>query len=279
MIKYGFQTYTWQMSYEKYADKIGHIVDITKQGGLLGVEAETCMLKGFFDAPPEVLKKVLAEKSIEFAALCVVCDWLHDSETPEEKRLADKSIEFVCSFPNTLLALCQMPQKDRENLAERQKNALTCINNVAKRASDSGIKSVFHPNSPPGSIFRTFEDYQVMLDGLSKINVGFAADSGHIINGGMNVYNIFRDYMSLIKHVHFKDINEKGVWCAMGEGITDFVKIVSTLKSGGYDGYILVEDESSEAEEDPDEVSLRNAMYIRNNLMLTKCPEPETSGR
>ena len=266
MIKYGFQTYTWQMSYEKYADKIDHIVDITKQGGMYGIEPDTSLLKGYFDAP-ETFQTMLAGKGIELAALCVVCDWLGNSETPEETLLADKSIRFVKNFPNPMLMLCQMPQKDRENLAGRQKNALTCIANVAKRAADSGIKSVFHPNSPPGSVFRTFEDYQVMLDGLGKINVGFAADSGHIINGGMNVYNIFHDYTSLIKHVHFKDINAKGVWCAMGEGITDFEKIVSTLKSGGYDGYILVEDESPEAEEDPDGVSLRNAVYIRNKLM------------
>jgi inosose dehydratase len=268
MIKYGFQTYTWQMSYEKYADKIDHILDITKQSGLQAIEPDTSMLKGYFDSA-EAFKKLLAEKGVELGALCLICDWLHDGETPDEARLADKAIDFVRGFPNPMLMLCQMPQKDRTNLAERQKNALKCINTVAKRAADSGIKSVFHPNSPPGSIFRTFDDYKVMLDGFGKC-VDFAPDSGHIINGGMNVYDIFRDYMSVIKHVHFKDVGTDGVWRIMGEGITDFAKIVEMLARGGFNGYIMVEDESPEAEEDPDTVSVKNGEYIRNKLLTVK---------
>jgi inosose dehydratase len=266
MIKFGFQTYTWQMSYEKYAGRIDHIADITKQGGMHVVESEICMLGDYFDSA-EALKKVFADKGVELAALCLVCDWLHDGETPEETQLADKAINFVRNFPNAVLNLCQMPQSDRENLAERQKNALTCINNVAKRATDFGITNAFHPNSPPGSVFRTHDDYKLMLNGLDARYVGFAPDSGHIINGGMDVYDIFRDYMSTIKHVHFKDIATGGRWKIMGEGSTDFVKIVEMLRSAGFSGYVLVEDESPEAEVDPDAVALKNAEYIRNKLI------------
>jgi inosose dehydratase len=269
MIKYGFQTYTWQMSYEKYADKIEHIVDITKQCEMHAIEPDTSLLKGYFDSP-DAFKKMLDEKGVVLAALCVVCDWLNNDETPEEKLLADKSINFVRHFPEPMLMLCQMPQKDRSNLAERQKNALTCINKVAKRAADLGIKNVFHPNSPPGSVFRTRDDYKLLIDGLDAKYVGYAPDSGHIINGGMNVYDVFRDYMSVIKHVHFKDVGSDGVWQIMGEGITDFVKIVEMLRSGGFNGYVMVEDESPEAEDDPDGVTIKNAVYIRNKLFPIK---------
>jgi inosose dehydratase len=254
------------MSYEKYADKIGHILDITKQGGLHAIEPDTSMLKGYFDSTGS-FKKLLAEKGVELGALCLICDWLHDTETPAEAQLTDKAIDFVKGFPNPMLMLCQMPQKDRTNLAERQKNALTCINRVAKRAADVGIKSVFHPNSPPGSVFRTHDDYKLMLDGLDSKYVGFAPDSGHIVNGGMDVYDIFKDYMSVIKHVHFKDVATDGGWKIMGAGITDFVKIIKMLHAGGYNGYVMVEDESPEAEDDPDGVSVKNAEYIRKNLL------------
>jgi len=266
MMKYGFGAYTWQMTYEKYADKADHIADITKQGGLHGFEAEVSMLRGFFDSP-DAFKKMLADKGVEFAALCLVCDWLNDRETPEEKQLADKAINFIRGFPNPMLSLCQMPQNDRANLAERQKNCLTCIHDVAKRAADLGITSVFHPNSPPGSVFRTHDDYKLMLDGFDSKYIAYAPDSGHIINGGMNVYNIFRDYVSVIKHVHLKDIGTDNGWKIMGEGITDFAMIIEILRAGGFSGYIVVEDESPEAEVDPDAVSIKNAEYIRNKLM------------
>jgi inosose dehydratase len=252
------------MSYEKYADKIEHILDITRQSGLHAIEPDTSMLKGYFNSA-QAFEELLAEKDVELGALCLICDWQHNGETSEEVQLANKAINFVRGFPNPMLMLCQMPQKDRSNLAERQKNALKCINTVAKRAADAGIRSVFHPNSPPGSIFRIFDDYKRMLDGFDKC-VSFAPDSGHIVNGGMDVYDIFRDYMSVIKHVHFKDVGTDGVWRIMGEGITDFAKIVEMLHRGGFNGYIMVEDESPEAEEDPDGVSLKNGEYIRSKF-------------
>jgi len=266
MINYGFQTYTWQMSYERYAGKMEHILDIAKQSGLYAVEAEICMLKEYFNSP-EALKKLMEDKGIEFAALCLVCDWLHDGEISDEKILADKAISYTANFPETILVLCQMPKNDRSNLAERQKNAFTCINNIAKRAYDAGIVCVFHPNSPAGSIFRTHDDYKILLDGLNSKYIGFAPDSGHIIKGGMNVYDIFKDYMSVIKHVHFKDIGADGEWRVMGEGITDFVNITGILKSGGYNGYVMIEDESSEAEHDADGVSIKNAEFVYDRLV------------
>jgi len=249
------------MSYEKYAGKMEHIVDITSRGGMQAVEAEICMLKEYFDTPAK-LQKIFVEKNIEFGALCLVCDWLNPNETDEEKYLADKAVKYMRYFPDAIFALCQMPQKDRVNLAERQKNALSCINNVAKRAHDAGIICAFHPNSPIGSVFRIYDDYKLMLDGLDSRYVGFVPDSGHIIKGGINVYDIFTDYISVVKHVHFKDIDTDGKWRIMGEGITDFSEIIKTLKHGGYNGYIMIEDESEEAEIDPDAAALKNAEYV-----------------
>ena len=250
------------MSYDKYAGKMEHIIDIANRSGLAAIEAEICMLKDYFEKPEE-LRKILTEKNIEFGALCLVCDWLNPKETDEEASLADKAINYLLGFPETMLVLCQLPKNDRANLEERQKNALICINSVAKRAYDMGIPCAYHPNSPAGSVFRTYEDYMIMLTGLDSRYVGFAPDSGHIIKGGMNVYDIFGDYVSIIKHAHFKDIDAKGKWRAMGDGMTDFGKIIKILNASRYDGYVMIEDESPEAEINPDAVALKNARYIK----------------
>jgi len=265
MIRYGFQTYTWQMSYDKYAGRIEHIADIASRGGIGALEAEICMLGGYF-GEPERLCGVLSEKNMELGALCLVCDWIEPKETDGERALADKAMAYLKHFPKTLLALGQMPQPDRSELAARQKNALACINGIAKRAYDMGIASAFHPNSPAGSVFRTYGDYQVLLGGLDRRYLGFAPDSGHIIKGGMDVYEIFSANAPIIKHVHFKDIDEGGTWRVMGEGMTDFARIAGILNAVGFDGYIMVEDESPEAELDPDAVALQNAGYIAEFL-------------
>jgi inosose dehydratase len=61
-----------------------------------------------------------------------------------------------------------MPQIDRSSLLERQINCIKCCDDIGHRATDAGIKTVFHPNSPSGYVFRIKEDYEILLDGLEE---------------------------------------------------------------------------------------------------------------
>jgi inosose dehydratase len=159
-----------------------------------------------------------------------------------------------------------MPGADRRNLAERQKNALACVNAVGARANAAGVVSAFHPNSPDGSIFRTADDYAVMLDGLASQNVGFAPDAGHIAKGGMDPVKVFRETLGLVRHVHFKDMDADGQWKEMGRGCIDFLGIVELLSQADYQGWIMIEDESAFAENDPDAATLANGKYVQENF-------------
>jgi inosose dehydratase len=260
-IKMGCQTYTWQMSYEKYSNQLDHILDVVKSVGFAGIEPEVCMLGRYADRPEE-LASSLKRRGLELGALCLVCDWRGPEETAQERQQADHVFEYLKRFPGTLLALCQMPGQDRSDLAERQRNCIACCNTIGRRATDAGIGTAFHPNSPPGSVFRAEEDYKVLLDGLDGRFLGFAPDAGHIAKGGMDAPEIFRRYRSAIRHVHFKDMAADGKWAEMGEGIIDFPAILADLRAGGYAGWIMVEDESPRAEISPDAVTTDNGKYM-----------------
>jgi inosose dehydratase len=262
-IQYGCQTYTWQMSYEKYSQRLDHIIDVVAESGFAGIEAEVCML-GPYNEDPAALAGDLQAKGLELAAICLVCDWLSPQETDAELAEADRVIEMLKSnFPGAMLALCQMPQSDRDNLVERQSNCIACCNEIGRRAANSGVRTAFHPNSPEGSVFRIAEDYKVLMDGLDTSIVGFAPDAGHIAKGGMDPVAIFREYGEVIQHVHFKDMREDGIWAEMGEGSIDFAGIVSILEQHNYRGWIMVEDESPRAESDPDAVTRANGEYLK----------------
>ena len=265
-IRFGCQTYTWQMSLEKYREKLEHIISTIGASGLQGIEPEVCML-GNFAAAPDKLRRSLQSRSVELGALCLVCDWRKEKETQEERTQADAAIALLRDFfPESVLVLCQMPGADRENLAPRQKNALACVNAVGARAHAAGLTSAFHPNSPSGSIFRTAEDYAIMLEGLDSKNVGFAPDAGHIAKGGMDPIEVFRETLPLIRHVHFKDMDAAGQWEEMGRGGIDFRGLVDLLRQADYRGWIMIEDESARAESDPDAVTLANGKYVRENF-------------
>ena len=263
-IKYGCQTYTWQMSYARYSQRLDHIMDVAAESGFTGIEPEICML-GRYKHDPRALAADLQRRGLALGALCLVCDWLSPQESLEERTEADRVIACIRShFPGTLLALCQMPQDDRSSLRERQANCLACCRAIGSRAADQGIQTAFHPNSPPGSVFRTAEDYAVLMDGLAAGPVGFAPDAGHIARGGMSPVEIFAEYAPLIRHVHFKDMNAESAWVEMGQGCIDFAGIIKALDAQNYNGWIMIEDESSRAEVDPDEVTRLNGRYVGN---------------
>ncbi len=265
-IRFGCQFYTWQMSGEKYVGKLPHICDVVARAGFAGIEPEICMMGPYFD-DPAALRGVLDQRDLQLAALCLVCDWRGPTETDAEAKLAQRVLDYLAAYPGTRLMLCQMPGADRADLRDRQVNAIACVNAVAARAADRGVVSSLHPNSPPGSIFRTAEDYRILLDGLDANVVGYAPDSGHIAAGGMDPVAIFREYLSRINHVHFKDITADGNWAVMGDGVTDFPAIVAMLKDSAFDGWVMVEEESLTAETDPDGATALNGEYLRETLL------------
>jgi inosose dehydratase len=265
-IKLGCQFYTWQMSGQRYVGQLSHILNVVCSAGFSGIEPETCMLGSYYE-DPKALEEILTQSSLKLGAITLVCDWSKPNETEAEKRDADLIFNYLKYFPDTHLVLCQMPGEDRSNLRQRQENAIACVNQVAARAADLGFTCSFHPNSPPGSVFRNKEDYQKLLDNLDTHVVGFAPDTGHIVKGGMDVVEIIKSYISIVKHVHFKDITASNKWTAMGNGIIDFPQIVKILKDFGYTGWIMVEEESQQAEADPDTATILNGEYIQRSLL------------
>jgi inosose dehydratase len=265
-LKFGFQSYTWQMSGDKFAGKLPHILDVIQAAGGSGFEPEVCML-GEFRADSLRLKDELQQRGLQLGALCLALDWRLPEETDEERSEADFVFQYMKAFPESALILVQLPGNDRSDLQVRQKNALANINAVSKRASQQGIICAYHPNSPSGSIFRTKEDYEVLLNGIDANYCGYAPDSGHIAKGGMDVKDIFQIYRSLIKHVHFKDINVQGRWSALGQGMIDHLYLVNFLVETDYQGWVMVEEESEEAEVEPDQVTLENGLYIKDVLI------------
>lgn len=266
-MKFGCQTYTWQMSYEAYSQRLDHIIEVVSQAGFRGIEPEVCML-GSHRNDPQQLVYDLKARSLQMGALCLVHDWLGAEESAAERPETDRIIALLAShFPETVLALCQMPQADRANLAERQQNCIACCNAIGRRAADAGLITVFHPNSPPGSVFRTGDDYRIMIDGLDPEYVGYAPDAGHIAKGGMDPVAIFEQYADRIGHVHFKDMTTSGQWALMGDGSIDFSAIIQVLQNIDYQGWIMVEDESPLAETDPDAATRRNGEWLAVSSM------------
>ncbi|GEN87789.1 TIM barrel protein [Oceanobacillus sp. FSL W8-0428] len=264
-IKFGCHTSTWELDYDKETDYLDEVMDTVSNAGFKGVDVQVAML-GRYQNDPEKLKRSLDERGISLASLTVPFTWENDEETKSERERADYYIDYLTNFPGAVMNLPSRVGANRDNLLKRQKQIIGCANAVGKRAYEKGVQASFHPASPETSYFRTKEDYDVLFDLLDISYMSYTPDAGHIKAGGMRPEEIIKDNLSIIKHVHFKDCSNNNEWREMGTGDIDFPYIVQTLKDSGYQGWIMIEEETEEAGADPDKVILNVGKYVEKNL-------------
>lgn len=264
--RFGNECYTWFMSGNgaTHANRLAHMIEITARAGMTGIEPIHFWMGDL--AEPQRLAEALQKHQVQLAAIALVLEWNHPTETEHERAEADRVIDLLTQFPGALLCTVQLPTS-RDELTARRKNLTANLNAVSRRAVDRGVSATFHPNSPPTSINRTAEDYDVILNGLDPQATGWTPDVGHIINGGMDPLATMKQWQPLINHVHFKDWDGQPEFALMGAGKVDFVAVTRWLKSWDYDGWIICEDEAEQAVDDPDDVTLHDGRWIRETLI------------
>ena len=264
--RFGAECYTWFMNNNglTHANRLGHMIDVTAQGGFAGIEPIFNWLGDLPDS--ESLGRKLTEQRVELAAIALALDWNNAQETEQERKTADEAIALLSHFPGAILCTVQKPT-GRHDLEIRRKNLVGIVNRVSRRAVDAGVPCSFHPNSPHTSITRTEADYRVILESLDASVTGWTPDVGHLINGGMDPLAKMKEYASLINLVHFKDWDGKPEFSLLGTGKVDFDGIMRWLIDQNYNGWIICEDEGPEAMNDPDGVTLHDGKWVYETLL------------
>lgn len=263
--KYGCVTFTWSMSGDKYVGKCDHMCQIIKQAGFSAIETQANIM-GQYWTDRSLMIDLLQEYDLQLSALAFGNAYHSPTLTDEERAATEHIFDYIEGFPEPRLSLSHH-SKNRDNLQERQLNALSCLNEIGRLAADRGIACSFHPSSYPASLFLIESDYRPMLDKLDPNVVTYCPDSGHIANGGMDVYEIFSTYASITGHVHLKDISADKQWVPIGEGVIDFPRLLKILDAADYEGWISFEEESPRAVSDPDSETLDAGRYLVEELL------------
>jgi inosose dehydratase len=186
---------------------------------------------------------------------------------------------------------------DNGSVAERERNAgritkqqglsdsawstfAAGANDIASAVKkETGLRTVFHPHC--GGYVETPGEIDALMSRTDPALLGMVLDTGHIIYGGGDPVAVFNAHADRVWHVHFKDCDQrvaeqaraKGLgyldavhaqlFCELGEGSADLAAVTKALRSTGYDGWIVVEQDVFPGYGTPKASAQKSRDYLR----------------
>jgi len=145
--------------------------------------------------------------------------------------------------------------------------------------NETGLRTVFHPHC--GGYVETPDEIDALMSRTDPALVGMVLDTGHIIYGGGDPVQVFGAHADRVWHVHFKDCDLKvaeearakglgyldavhaQLFCELGEGAADLPAVTAALRSSGYNGWIVVEQDVFPGYGTPKASAQKSREYLR----------------
>jgi inosose dehydratase len=159
------------------------------------------------------------------------------------------------------------------------------VERASELARRRGFEAAFHPHT--GSFVEAPWEIERLLE---LTDVGIVLDTGHLALGGGDPLQALADWGERVNHVHLKDLREdvlrgviadradmpeawrRGVFCELGTGDVDLSAFVGRLLTGGYDGWLVIEQDwvpgPSDGVEVAAEAQVRNRRWLAEHAGL-----------
>jgi inosose dehydratase len=169
---------------------------------------------------------------------------------------------------------------------ERFRTLIDNIHRAAEICRAEGFEPVLHPHA--GTYVETADEIARVMDRIDPSLVGLCLDTGHFRFGGADPAQSIADYGDLVRHVHIKDCRtsviadvdreggglpealKRGVFCPLGSGDADIPAAIAALRTRGYDGWLVVEQDQALGTSDTPESVVAgqrfNLEYLRGLL-------------
>jgi inosose dehydratase len=157
------------------------------------------------------------------------------------------------------------------------------VRRAADLARSRGFEPTLHPHTS------TYVETPAEIErALELTDVGVLVDTGHLLIGGADPVEALRAWGDRVDYVHVKDVRmdvlrgvvadradaleawRRGIFCELGEGDVDLDAFFAAL--GGYDGWIVVEQDRIPREDEPlsesAEAQMRNRAWLREHAGL-----------
>lgn len=230
---------------------------VLTQMGELGLAATEFGPEGFLPSDPTVLVEMLGGRGLRAVGGFepVV---LHTPDADPVALLDQRLAAYVAAGADTMILAAVTGADGYETrpvlTAAQWARLLANLDRIAARATDTGIRAVLHPHV--GTVVENATELDRVLGGSA---IGLCLDTGHLTIGGVDPGQLARTAADRIGHVHCKDVDlaradavregrtgyaeavRDGLYRPLGQGGVDIAKVCAELRSVGYDGWWVLE--------------------------------------
>jgi len=269
------------------------VLDEISRAGYIGTELGPY---GYFPTEPEAMRRELSARKLEmvtaFVPIMLAKPEMHEAGYREAVRTAEliaragaRLILLSDAMSETRMALAGRADAKRDGMNDQQwDKAVKVLTRVAEACLELGLSTAFHHHT--GTFVETPDEIARLCESTNPDLIGLCLDTGHYFYGGGDPVEAVRQYGSRIWHLHLKDVQQpileharkegigfldavrRGVFCELGEGAVDFPAVIEGLKSNGYSGWAIVEQDTDARQEgvDPFASAVRSRQYLRNTI-------------
>jgi inosose dehydratase len=225
-----------------------------------------------FPRGPE-LARALDSRGLQLAEVYVALPCDGSGPARDAAKLGRDALEELRAAGGDVLvvALAQSPERDRwvgrashaPRLADAGWRRLGgLLDALGAAAAERGLRLAFHNHA--GTYVETPAEIARLLASTSSSHVGLCLDVGHATVGGGDPASMVARHARRIAHVHLKDVAvgplealregriigfeaalRERIFAPLGSGILDLPSVLHALAKSGYNGWLMVEQDTS----------------------------------
>ena len=281
------------VSYGAFEVTVGHdegvpsaeqVLDAVQAAGYEGIDLGPLGYLGLGDH----LRQALASRQLLLAGGYVEIDVSSD-DAPERgfTELAEICDQFDVVSQGTAQTFLPRPtvaligasaESTSESDRDRWARIERIIGQVVLQCVERGYEACLH-----NEVGTQLSSQDSIVRALASTSAHLCLDTGHLVAAGGDPVEILETWRERVSHVHLKDARpapsgqayteamelwENDVFCPLGEGNGRIEEVLSSLRNGGYSGWILVEQDvlprTVDAYERARVHQINNRQYLRD---------------
>ena len=214
---------------------------------------------GYYPNEATALSEALNQHRLTLASAFVPLHWFQPERLPADieglMRVAQLLRALDCAYVVVADAMALPDDSAPSDSAWR--SAAAAMEGVARRLEILGLRVVFHLEA--GSHLATPDDEARLCALTDPRLIGICLDTGHYAYSFGNPRDAIRHYGNRVRYIHLKDVDpvvrervaregfdfytavRAGVFTPLGCGCADIAGIVADLKTFGYAGWVVAE--------------------------------------